>query len=101
MCIYLWTFSERGVITPLYKLAIYALTRKAILFTKHTNTMELQHINNKAELPDILQGLPMGAKHLIIDAIGRPVGDYYPETLTDYVHRIQDELYERRRQRRA
>ncbi len=59
--------------------------------------MELQHIKRDVELADVLQTLPRGAKHLIIDAIGRPVGDYYPETLTDYVHRIQDELYERSR----
>lgn len=63
--------------------------------------MNAQHIDNKAELSKVLQALPRGAKHLIIDAIGRPVGSYYPETLTDYVHRIQDELYERSQRRRV
>lgn len=55
--------------------------------------MEAQHINNKQELSKALRLLPAGARRLIIDAVGRPVGGYnYTETLTDYVHRVQDQL---------
>ncbi len=53
--------------------------------------MNTQHINNEQELSGIMQALPKDVKHLIIDAVGLPVGGYnYPETLTDYVHRIQE-----------
>ena len=51
------------------------------------------HINRKAELAKILQALPQEQRHIVIDAVGRPVGGYaYIETLTDYVYRIQDQL---------
>lgn len=53
----------------------------------------MKHINNEGELVELLQELPAGIRHLIIDAIGLPVGiDYKVENLTDYVHRIQDQL---------
>ncbi len=61
--------------------------------TKPYNTMELQHINNEGELADVLQVLPAGVQHLIIDALGLPAGIVKAEeNLTDYVHRVQDRL---------
>lgn len=54
--------------------------------------MNAQHIKRGNELVEVLQALPVDVKHLIIDAVGLPVGNYFPETLTDYVHRIQDQL---------
>lgn len=53
----------------------------------------MKHINNEGELSEVLQALPAGIRHLIIDAVGQPAGiDYKAENLTDYVHRIQDQL---------
>ena len=55
--------------------------------------MNLQHINNEGELAEVLQVLPAGARYLIIDAIGLPAGIVKAEeNLTDYVHRVQDQL---------
>ncbi len=55
--------------------------------------MDLQHIQKGTELVEVMQALPADARHLIIDAIGLPLGIVKAEeTLTDYVYRIQDEL---------
>ena len=53
----------------------------------------MKHINNDRELSKVLQALPAGIQHLIIDAIGLPVdSNKEHENLTDYVHRVQDQL---------
>lgn len=59
--------------------------------------MNLQHIERNVELAKVLQALPQAERHIIIDAVSLPAHDRrYIETLTDHVHRIQDELYLRR-----